>query len=299
MNILILGVYGQLGSELQRQLISTRSPLGDIPTAYHRATVTAIDIDTLDITDAVAVTEYITNGKFDLIFNCAAYTDVDGCEVNRKLAYAVNSDAPGYIAKAAKAIGAKFVHVSTDYVFEGNNAVPRNEYDETLPVTIYGKSKLYGENRILQIDEDALIIRTAWLYGVKGKNFVRTIMSLAKENGTVKVVNDQIGNPTNAADLAYHLLKLALSPYDGIFHCTNNGICSWYDFACRIIDKSGIEAKVNPCTTEEFPRPARRPKYSALENLRLRETVGDEMRSWQDAIDEFIKNICSDEKENS
>ena len=291
MKILITGSNGQLGSELIRQLASRRSPLGEIPEEYIGASVTGVDIDSIDISDAGAVSSYILENEFNLIFNCAAYTDVDGCESNRLMAYRVNADAPGYIAEAAKKLSARLVHISTDYVFSGDNPTPRIETDETAPNTVYGKSKLYGEQRVLESGADAVIVRTAWLYGLNGRNFVKTIMKAGREKGVLRVVNDQTGNPTNAADLAYHLLRLAIAGYQGIFHCTNNGICSWYDFAVKIIKEAGITAEVYPCSTMEYPRPAPRPAYSALDNRRLRETIGDKMRLWQTAIDEYIVEL--------
>ncbi|MCL1830523.1 MAG: sugar nucleotide-binding protein, partial [Oscillospiraceae bacterium] len=154
MKILITGVYGQLGSELQRQLIVKRSPIGPIASQYDDAEVIGVDIDSVDICDYTVITEFIKSNGFDIIFNCAGYTDVDGCETDREAAFRVNSEAPGYIAEAAKSIKAKFIHISTDYVFEGNSPTPRNEYDEPGPKTVYGMSKLYGENRVLDVDSN-------------------------------------------------------------------------------------------------------------------------------------------------
>lgn len=284
---------GQLGSELQKQLREGRCSLGAIPKEYQDAKVVGVDIDTIDISDSPEISKYIIQNNFDIIFNCAAYTDVDGCEANKELAYRVNSDAPGYIAEAAKVVSAKVIHISTDYVFSGDEETPRTEDDEPGPKTVYGKSKLYGEERVLANNPNSIVVRTAWLYGLNGKNFPKTIMSAARERGSVKVVDDQTGNPTNAVDLAYHLLRLAVTDLSGVFHCTNNGICSWYDFTKEIIKEAGITASVSPCTTEEFPRPAPRPHFSALENKRLKETIGDQMRQWQDAIKEYIYDLAN------
>lgn len=291
MKILITGSNGQLGTELQKQIREQKSPLGPIPEALFGATVTAVDMDTLDVTDESAVNAFVKEGGYDAVLNCAAYTNVDLCENDPTTAYRVNADAAGYLADAAKSIGAKLVHVSTDYVFSGDASSPRRESDETIPKTVYGKSKLEGEQRVLARCPGAAVVRTAWLYGYNGNNFVKTILNAAEKNGAVKVVNDQHGNPTSAADLAHHLLLLAASDDGGVFHCTNHGICSWYDFAKRFLARAGSEARIEPCTTEEFPRPAPRPAYSALDNARLRETVGDFMRDWENAIDEYIDNL--------
>jgi len=288
MRVLIIGSNGQLGNELKKQISEGRSPIGLIPAAYSFAEAVGIDIEDLDVTDADAITAYIKNGCFDIIFNCAAMTNVDLCETEKEAAFRVNADAPGYIARAAAANGAKLIHVSTDYVFSGDSAVPRLEEDETKPRTVYGASKLLGERKVLESGADAAVVRTAWLYGAVGKNFVKTMIALALEKGQLKVVNDQLGNPTNAADLAHHLLKLGISAERGVFHCTNHGICSWYEFAVQIIKAANIDVPVTPCSTEEFPRPAPRPAYSALENARLRETVGDEMRDWDKAVYDYV-----------
>jgi len=291
MRILITGAHGQLGSELLKQLTEGRNSIGTIPNEYIGADFVGIDIEHIDITNSDIIAGYIRENNFNIIFNCAAFTNVDLCETDTVSAYAVNADSPLYMAKAAKESSTRFIHISTDYVFSGNDRTPRNENDKTGPETVYGKSKLQGEENVISVNADSVIVRTAWLYGLNGKNFVKTILSLAKEKGMLRVVDDQLGNPTNAADLAHHLLKLAVSNEDGIFHCTGNGICSWYDFAKEIVRLSGIDAVVEPCTTEEFKRPAKRPAFSALDNKRLRETVGDEMREWQDAISEYVHEI--------
>ena len=291
MKLLITGAKGPLGNELQRQLLSMQSPVAPIPECYRGAEVVAIDLQELDLTDRAAVHAYIKDGGFDLIINCAAFTNVNACETEFDLAFKVNALAPRYLAEAAEASGAKLIHVSTDYVFRGDGDTPLTEADATGPVTAYGKTKLLGEDYVREACSRYFIARVAWLYGYKGKNFVKTITGAAKKFGKVKVVNDQFGNPTSAVDVATHLLLMGATENYGVYHCTNNGICSWYDFTCEILRLSGINAECAPCTTEEYPTPAARPAYSALDNVMLRLTVGDHMRPWQEAIAEYIKNL--------
>ena len=291
MKVLVTGSNGQLGHELISQIENKRNPIGPIPEIFSGCDLAGIDIGDIDIANEPEIMDFIERGGFEVIFNCAAFTDVDGCEAQPDTAFNVNADAPGYIAKAAEKTGAKLIHISTDYVFSGDEPAPRLEFDPTEPKTVYGKSKLSGEQRVFQTCKNSIIVRTAWLYGATGKNFVKTMLELAKRNNPIKVVNDQFGNPTNAVDLAYHLMKLAASKYLGIFHCTNNGVCSWYEFASQIMKNAGFEVPVIPCTTAEFPRPAPRPAFSALDNARLRETVGDGMRDWRAALADHISNM--------
>ncbi|MNI44423.1 dTDP-4-dehydrorhamnose reductase [compost metagenome] len=187
-------------------------------------------------------------------------------------------------------VNAKVVHVSTDYVFSGEGTVPFKEYDETIPVSVYGKTKLAGEKFVREIADKYYIIRTAWLYGYEGSNFVYTIIKAGKEKGYLTVVDDQRGNPTNAEDLAHHMLKVAVTEEYGTYHCTGTGECSWYDFASKIIEFSNIDCKVDPVTSNDYVRAAKRPSYSSLDNMMLRVTVGDEMRKWEDALKVFLNN---------
>lgn len=192
---------------------------------------------------------------------------------------------------AAEQVGAKIIHISTDYVFEGNGTSPYREYDLPSPVSIYGKTKLAGENYVREFCSRHFIIRTAWLYGYNGKNFVKTIIKAGKEKGHLDVVDDQRGNPTNAEDLAHHILKVALTEEYGTYHCTGKGECSWYDFAKKIVEYAGINCTVSPIKSSELTRTAKRPAYSSLDNMMLRCTVGDEMREWQEALKMFIENM--------
>lgn len=290
MKILITGCNGQLGAELVKILHQGRSELGEIPAAYKGAQVTGIDLPDLDISDGPAVRAYIQEKRPDVILNCAAVTNVDGCEREPDQAMKGNAIGPRNLAAAAAETGAKLLHVSTDYVFGGDGDKPYAEWDVCAPQGAYGASKLLGERYVRERCPRYFIVRTAWLYGYHGKNFVKTILRLAREKGSCKVVNDQRGNPTNAADLAHHILKIAATEEYGVYHCTGEGVCTWYDFARKIVELSGIPCCVEPCTSEDFPSPTRRPAYSALENRMLRCTVGDEMRPWEEALSCFFKN---------
>jgi dTDP-4-dehydrorhamnose reductase len=182
-------------------------------------------------------------------------------------------------------------HISTDYVFSGDADQPYREYDLPNPKSVYGKTKLSGEQYAAARCRRLFVVRTQWLYGYYGNNFVKTILRLAREKGHLSVVNDQFGCPTNAVDLAHHILKISAGNCYGVYHCANHGVASWYEFAQEIVRLSGIKASVTPCTTEEFPRPAPRPAYSPLDNMMLRLTVQDTMRSWQDALAVFMQNL--------
>lgn len=295
MNVLVTGCKGQLGNELHKIITEKKSELGDIPQCFHGCKLTCIDVEDLDITDQEAVRDYFSALKPDVVINCAAYTNVNKCETDRDAAFQVNALGPRNLAIACEETGAKLVHVSTDYVFPGDGKEPYVEWDLCGPQSIYGKTKYLGEEYVRDFCSRYFIVRTAWLYGYVGNNFVKTMRRLGTENGAVKVVSDQVGNPTSAADLAHHLLKLAATSEYGIYHCTGNGeACSWYEFTKKIMEYSGIDATVTPCTTEEYPTPAKRPAYSVLDNCMLRVTVGDEMRDWQEALKCYIDKI--DEK---
>lgn len=294
MKILITGANGQLGNELISILKSGKSDIGSIDSAYENCEIVSGDIDVLDITDAPNTEKFIAENKPDLIINCAAMTNVDGCETNFALAMKVNALGARNLAIAANKVGAKLVHVSTDYVFAGNGSTPYCEWDICSPQSIYGKSKLLGENYVREFCDKYFIFRTSWLYGLIGNNFVKTMIKLGKEKDEIKVVNDQRGNPTNANDLAHHILKAALTNEYGTYHCTGTGECSWYDFAKTIMDYAGLNCNVLPCSTEEFPRPAKRPAFSSLNNLMLQCTVGDEMRDWQIALKSYIQKLLGE-----
>lgn len=295
MKIMITGCNGQLGNELQSILKSGKSEIGVAPQDVLGAEVLPVDIDTLDISDISAVNEFVNANKPDVIINCAAMTNVDGCESDYVTAFKVNALGVKNLAVCAEKIGAKFVHVSTDYVFAGNGTKPYCEWDKVDPQSVYGASKALGEKYALAFCKKSFVVRTSWLYGYIGKNFVKTVRRVIKSNGGIGVVCDQRGNPTNANDLAHHLLKLAVTEEYGIYHCTGEGECSWYDFAVKIAEYSGLGDTVTPCTTEEynakFNVPTKRPEYSSLRNLALECTVGNEMRNWEDALKEYISKV--------
>jgi len=228
-----------------------------------------------NITDEAAISTFILKQDPDLVINAAAYTDVDGCEDNREIAFKVNGEALEYIAKACDKTGAVLVHYSTDYVFNGS----REEYvesDTPSPINAYGESKLLGEKNIINCMDDYRIIRTSWLFGTHGNNFVKTMFTLSKNMDTVKVVNDQFGKPTYTKDLAQKTNDIT-GLASGIYHITNEGVCSWYEFAAAIIDNAV------PCSSDEFVRKAKRPEYSVLVN-----TKTTQMRHWESALNEYL-----------
>lgn len=287
MKIMITGAKGQLGSELLHQLQNGGSTLGPLPSKLHLATVVAVDLPDADLTDRKQTMSLLRHHAPDAVINCAAFTNVDLCETEPDTAFAANAIAPRNLALACEEVGATLLHVSTDYVFSGNGDTPFNETSLAAPNSVYGATKLLGEEYVKQFCNRWFIVRTAWLYSQYGGNFVKTIVRAAREKGSLKVVDDQFGNPTNAEDLAHHILKLVASKEYGLYHCTGEGTCNWYTFAAEIVRLWGINATVSPCTTEEFPRPAKRPAFSALDNAMLRATVGNEMRPWQDALADF------------
>jgi len=291
MKILITGCRGQLGSQIINILKAGSSELGVIPQEYRTSEIIGVDIEELDISSLEYVREFMNEVKPNIVINSAAYTNVDGCESNQDLAFKVNSLGPRNLAIACEHIGAKLIHISTDYVFEGNAINPYKEYDIINPASVYGKTKLLGENYVREFCSKYFIVRTAWLYGYNGNNFVKTIMKVAKEKGHLDVVDDQRGNPTNAEDLAHHILKLTLTDEYGVYHCTGNGECSWYDFARAIVEFANIECTVSPITSDKINRAAKRPNFSALDNMMLRCSVGDEMRDWEKSLENFIENV--------
>ena len=295
MKLLITGGNGQLGNELKSILTTGKAEIGPCPIDYKNCEAVYLDVDKLDITNMDQVNEVVDAEKPDVIINCAAFTNVDGCEKTKDAAFKVNAIGPRNLAMAAERTGAKIVQVSTDYVFSGVGSTPLCEADMPAPVSAYGTTKLLGEEYVRDFSTKYYIVRTAWLYGYVGKNFVYTMMNLAKTHDKITVVDDQRGNPTSANDLAYHILKLINTEEYGVYHCTGKGECSWYDFAKKIIELSGEDCVVNPCTSEEYskmnPAAASRPEYSSLDNMALRATVGDEMRDREEAIVCFMNKV--------
>ncbi len=278
MKILLTGANGQLGREIQKQ--------------YKGKDVELIltDVAELDITDVNAVNKFVNEKKPEVIINCAAHTQVDKCEEQVDLAYKINAIGPKNLATAANSIGAEIVQVSTDYVFSGEDSSPLTEFEATNPQSVYGKTKLGGENFVKVLNPKHYIVRTAWLYG-DGNNFAKTMINLSKKLDEIRVVNDQIGTPTSTVDLARVIIKLIEEKNYGIFHCTCKGVCSWYDFAREIFTIKGITTKLTPCTTEEYGSATKRPKYSVLRNYMLELTTGDITRDWKEAIAEYLKGL--------
>lgn len=296
MRVLITGCMGQLGNELQRQIAMGLSEIDTLPDSYAGASVDAIDFDDLDISDSVAVEKWFQSHEtYDVVFNCAAMTNVDGCEADFASAFKANALGPMNLARACERTGAKLVHVSTDYVFSGMEPEPRVETDAPAPISAYGRSKLAGEGLALAANSRTFVVRTAWLYGYVGRNFVKTMLSLGATHDTVTVVDDQLGNPTSAADLAYELLSLAVTENYGIYHCTNEGTCSWADFAQAIMEGAGLACRVERCSSADWkrmhPESADRPAFSSLENEHLAATIGNKMRPWREALAMYLSTL--------
>lgn len=278
MKILITGSNGMLGYDLKGVLADK-----------HDLILTTSK--SLDITNKDEVLKVITSENPDIVINAAAYTDVDGCEENIEHAFNVNGEGPKNLALACSKINSSLVHISTDYVFNGENSTPWLENDETNPISVYGKSKLKGEEAIVKILDKYFIIRTAWLYGVNGKNFPKTMLELAKNHSEITVVYDEVGTPTFTKDLALAIGELIESEYYGIYHITNSGSCSWCEFSRYIFDVSKKDVKVIPVTADEFKRPAPRPHYSVLENKKWRDNGFKPLRDYRQAIEEYIELI--------
>lgn len=282
MKILVTGASGQLGMELRTEL----EKLFPSCAVY-------TDHDTLDITDAKAVEAFVTNNDITHIVNCAAYTAVDKAEEEKMQCARINTDAVKNIALAADAAGAKVIHISTDYVFDGTNHRPYRESDKVNPISQYGTTKRKGETSLLALSPEAIIIRTAWLYSSYGKNFVKTMLRLGKENREVRVVCDQVGTPTYARDLARAIAKVLKSQQwvAGIYHFTDEGAASWYDFAKAIFRIAGMKVKVVPIPTEDYPTPASRPAYSILDRTRIKATYGVEIPHWEESLSDCIGRL--------
>ncbi len=275
--IVVVGAKGMLGQD-----IVTR--LEDV------CPVTGIDVESIDITDLERTRAVLTGLAPSVVINCAAYTDVDRCESEPKAAFAVNAQGAENLAKVCTELKAQLVHFSTDYVFPGTGEKPLGEDDPTSPVNVYGESKRKGELAVLDNGPGHLIIRTAWLFGTRGKNFVRTMLTLAAERDELKVVSDQHGSPTYTVDLAEATRALIQKGASGIVHVTNSGQCSWYDFAREIFRQAGKDhIRVIPVATDEFPRPAKRPGMSILDKSRLVSLVGQQLPDWKDALRRYLR----------
>lgn len=284
MNILVTGCYGQLGTELQKVAVDN---------CAHQWFFT--DIDTLDICDLNAVERYFAANGIEVCINCAAYTAVDKAEDEPELAAKVNVEAPKNLAECCQRHNALLIHVSTDYVFDGHGTLPYRESDATGPTSVYGQTKLDGEQAIIQTGCRYCIVRTAWLYSSTGKNFVKTMFMLGDTKDEINVVNDQKGCPTWASDLAHAIYSLVekygKGPVHETFHFTNEGHITWYDFACAIMEIGGKHCKVNPIATDQYPTKAKRPAYSVLDLNKIKAFTGIEIPFWRDSLEKCIEEI--------
>ena len=289
MNILVTGANGQLGNEMR---IVTRGSK-DKYIFTDVVTVEGLETTILDITDIEAIRAIVSKNDVKIIVNCAAYTNVDGAETNQELAELLNAKAPENLAIAMKEVGGLLVHISTDYVFgkEPYNT-PCREDQKGTPTGVYGLTKLHGEQNILASGCDYIIIRTAWLYSEFGKNFVKTMLNLTDTKPELKVVFDQVGTPTYACDLAQAIVTILANPKTGIYHYSNEGVCSWFDFTKMIAEYSGqTSCNIKPCHSEEFPSPVKRPSFSVLDKTKIKETFKLEIPYWTDSLKKCIKNL--------
>ena len=291
-NILVTGSYGQLGNELH-ELAGQGLP-------YHFIWT---DVDTLDITDKEALRNFIKKNPIDLLINCAAYNAVDKAEEEKEIAELINTKAVKLLAEICKENDVKYIHISTDYVFNGKTFLPYKETDTPNANSVYGISKLKGEKEALKYD-NALIIRTSWLYSSYGKNFAKTMLDLGAERESINVIFDQIGTPTYAHDLAKAIISIInhinnnkdFNP--GIYNFSNEGVCSWYDFAVCIMKSAGLSCKVLPIETKDYSLPANRPFYSVLNKSKIRSTFDIEIPHWKESLDKCIKKIKESKKKN-
>ena len=278
MNILVTGSNGQLGTEIHNR--SYRFPQH----SWLFADIVANDLETviLDITDEAAVRRLVADNHIDLIINCAAYTNVDRAEEDEAAAERLNAEAVRILGSA----GTRIIHISTDYVFSGEGWIPCREDDPVAPRTAYGRTKLHGEEALLSVNPDAVIIRTAWLYSPYGNNFVKTMLRYGRERDKLTVVYDQVGTPTYAGDLAEAILSVLNAPewHAGIYHYTNEGVCSWYDFTVEILRQAGIECRVEPILSSQYQYKTPRPHYSVLDKAKIRSTFGIDIPYWTDGL---------------
>jgi dTDP-4-dehydrorhamnose reductase len=249
-----------------------------------------VDIEELDITDREKVLRWIQEIRPEVLINAAAYTDVDGCETQQELAQQVNGEAVGYMAEGCARIGAMMIHVSTDFVFDGSKEGPYTEEDAPNPLSVYGSSKRSGEERIAEHLEQFLIVRTSWLYGVHGSNFVEAILKQAEVKDRLQVVHDQVGSPTYVPDLSQALLNLLAANFMGIVHVSNSGACSWFEFARKILELSGKgNVAVDPIPSSKINRPARRPANSVLSCERYFRITGGHVRNWEEGLKDYLR----------
>ena len=280
MKILVTGVNGQLGHDVMNEL------------AKRGIEGVGTDVDNMDVTDAAACQRVIKEVGPDAVMHCAAYTAVDAAEENVDLCRRINADGTRNIAAVCKELDIPMMYISTDYVFDGQGTRPWEPDDERHPLNVYGQTKYEGELAVEELLEKYFTIRIAWVFGVNGKNFIKTMLRLGKERGKVSVVNDQIGSPTYTYDLARLLVDMILTDKYGRYHATNEGLCSWYEFACEIFKKAGMDdVQVAPVTSAEFPAKAARPSNSRMSKEKLTENGFERLPSWQDALERYLKLI--------
>ena len=286
--ILVTGANGQLGNSIRR-----------LAAGYPQYAFVFTDVDTLDICDAQAVNAFVKEKQVDYIINCAAYTAVDKAEDDEALCLRINRDAVRNLGEAARMAGARVIHVSTDYVFDGTSCKPYRENDQTCPVSAYGRSKLAGEEALLAVCKDSVVIRTAWLYSPFGNNFVKTMLRLGKEKEKLTVVFDQVGTPTYAADLAAAMLSVIENAekgsfQSGVYHYSNEGVCSWYDFTVKIHQLAGItDCKVLPVGSDSYPTKARRPHYSVLDKSKIKDVYQLEIPHWETSLRNCLERLAA------
>ena len=293
MNVLVTGAKGQLGQEIKKiSLISHQS------SAHYKFFFTDVyselGTDELDITNLNSARSYIKNNKTKFVINCAAYTAVDKAESEPQKAELINKTGPANLAKVCAESDIPLVHISTDFIFNGQKKIPYVETDTTNPLSIYGETKLEGEQEIIKFAKTFIIIRTSWLYSEFGNNFAKTILRLAKEKKEIRIVSDQTGSPTYAEDLASAILEIIPKIQDGtreIFHYSNDGVISWYDFARAILDIKGIDCKVIPINTSEYPTAAVRPAYSVLDKTKIKKTFDIKILEWRDSLKRCLTKL--------
>ena len=280
MRVLVTGVKGQLGHDVVKEC------------EKRGIEAVGVDVEEMDITDAQAVDRVITDAKVDAVIHCAAYTAVDAAEDNVEICRRVNADGTEYIAKVCRKLDIKMVYISTDYVFDGEGERPWEPDDERHPLNVYGQTKYEGELAVEQNLEKYFIVRIAWVFGVNGKNFIKTMLRLGEERGAVSVVNDQIGSPTYTEDLAVLLVDMVQTEKYGRYHATNEGLCSWYEFACEIFRQAGMDqVKVTPVDSNAFPAKAKRPHNSRMSKDKLEANGFHRLPAWQDALGRYLKEI--------
>ncbi len=280
MKVLVTGVKGQLGYDVVNELTKRG----------HEAV--GVDVDEMDITDGDACRQVITEANPDAVIHCAAYTAVDAAEDNVDLCRRVNADGTRNIALVCRDLDIKMVYISTDYVFDGQGTRPWEPDDARDPLNVYGVTKCEGEMAVEELVKKFFIVRIAWVFGVNGKNFIRTMLRLGEERGAVSVVDDQIGSPTYTYDLARLLVDMTESEHYGRYHATNEGFCSWYEFACEIFKQAGMaEVKVTPVDSSQFPAKAKRPMNSRMDKSKLAANGFEPLPAWQDALNRYLKEI--------